>query len=913
MNRREFLIQTGSAAASSLVGGLLAGCLETGGSPRPAGGPGVAIVCDPADPIASAPPARWAGQQLQEALAARGCRARRCARLDEAAPTDLCVVAAGAPAAIVRAGGVAPPAGAEALVIVPARLGGRDLLLAAGSDARGLGYALTEMADAVALADDPLVALRPVATIRERPANRVRSVMRLFVSDVEDKAWFTDRAFWRRYLSLLATQRFNRVNLAFGLGYDTPEGLRDTYLYFAYPFLVAVPGYPVRATNLAAAERDRNLETLRFISDEAAARGLDFQLGLWTHAYRWVNSPRANHVIEGITPATHAPYCRDALALLLRECPHITGVTFRIHGESGVPEGSYGLWRTVFAGARACGRQIGLDLHAKGMDQPTMDAALDTGLPITISPKFWAEHLGLPYHQAAIRPTELPRDGRDRGPFWQSEGARNFLRYGYGDLLREDRRYALVHRVWPGTQRVLLWGDPVFAAAYARAMNFCGTDGGEIFDPLSFKGRKGSGLPGGRDGYADASLRPPGDDFEKHRYTYRLWGRLLFNPDAEPSVWRRELQRDLGPAAAPAESALAHASRILPLFTTAHLPSAANNHFWPEMYVNLSIVDDAHPEPFTDTPSPKRFGTVSPLDPQLFARVDDFADELLRGDTSGKISPIEVAQALEDLATTAATDLAEAAAKTRDRPGPAFRRLAIDVRVQSLLGRFLGGKLRAAVLYAAYERTDDRAALSEAIRTYRAARQIWTEIVAATVGVYVPDLTYGPAWYQRGHWADRLAAIDQDIALMEQRSPASPRPIGATVAASRVATLIEQALGRPRRPTGDARHAPPTGFARGHPLALDLTLTPSRPPPQRVRLNYRHTQQAESWRTAEMAGASDIYRAEIPGEYTDSPYPLEYYFEVSETPGPPWLHPGFGATWSNQPYFAVRAFSPAGA
>lgn len=604
MNRREFLVQAGAGTAGCLTAGLLAGCLNSSTAPAPGSGRAVAIVVDPADPVASAPPAQWAVTQLREALAGRGFAVRLCSRLEETAPAELCVVAAGGSSALPRAAGIASPDGREALVLAPATLGERVVLLACGSDARGLVYALTEIADAVALLDDPQQALRPVTAVRERPANGIRSVMRLFVSDIEDKPWFNDRGFWRDYLSLLAAQRFNRFNLALGLGYDSPEHLRDTYFYFPYPFLLAVPGYDVRATNLSDAERDRNLAMLRFISDEAAARGLDFQLGLWTHAYRWIESPDANHRIEGLTPQTQAPYCRDALALVLKECPNITGVTFRIHGESGVPEGSYDLWRTIFDGCARSGRRVGIDLHAKGIDQPTIDAALGTGLPLTISPKFWAEHLGLPYHQAAIRPTELPKREKGRGPYAQSEGARSFLRYGYGDLLKEDRRYGIVQRIWPGTQRVLLWGDPIFAASYGRAMSFCGSLGGEVFDPLSFKGRKGSGLPGGRDGYADAALRPAGGDFEKYRYTHRLWGRMLFNPDTGPETWQRQLRRDYGPAAGAAEAALAHASRILPLVTTAHLPSAANNNFWPEMYVNMSVVDDSRPQPYTDTPSP---------------------------------------------------------------------------------------------------------------------------------------------------------------------------------------------------------------------------------------------------------------------------------------------------------------------
>ena len=49
------------------------------------------------------------------------------------------------------------------------------------------------------------------------------------------------------------------------------------------------------------------------------------------------------------------------------------------------------------------------------------------------------------------------------------------------------------------------------------------------------------------------------------------------------------------------------------------------------------------------------FGNVSPFDPELFSRINDFADELLKGQRSAKYSPLEVAQWLEDLAATAAT------------------------------------------------------------------------------------------------------------------------------------------------------------------------------------------------------------------------------------------------------------------
>lgn len=387
------------------------------------------------------------------------------------------------------------------------------MLLVCGSDARGLMYAVLELADRVKHSDDPVQALKAQTPVAEQPFNQVRSVARLFVSDVEDKPWFYDREMWPPYFSMLASQRFNRFHLALGIGYDSLENVVDAYFLFAYPFLLAVPGYEVRAVNLTEGERDQNLGMLQFISRQAVAHGIDFQLGIWTHGYQWgPESSNANYVIEGITSANHAPYCRDAMTALLKACPDISGVTLRTHAESGVREGSYAFWKTVFEGVRRSGRRVEIDLHTKGLDQAMIDEALATHMPVKLSPKYWAEDMGLPYHQAAIRDLEMPRKNLEPDDFSAlSTGSRIFTRYGYADFLKRERPYSVMYRVWPGTHRFLLWGDPISTAAHAHAFRFCGGDGAELFEPLSFKGRRGSGLPGGRCAYADKSLNPRWD------------------------------------------------------------------------------------------------------------------------------------------------------------------------------------------------------------------------------------------------------------------------------------------------------------------------------------------------------------------------------------------------------------------
>jgi hypothetical protein len=55
-----------------------------------------------------------------------------------------------------------------------------------------------------------------------------------------------------------------------------------------------------------------------------------------------------------------------------------------------------------------------------------------------------------------------------------------------------------------------------------------------------------------------------------------------------------------------------------------------------------------------------------------------------------------------------------------------------------------------------------------------------------------------------------------------------------------------------------------------------------------------------------MEASGQLYRATIPAIYTDSEYPLEYYFEIKESVTQVSLYPGFTAALVNQPYFVVR-------
>ena len=867
---------------------------------------GVSIIVDPDDPVASSTPSAWALQELSRTLQQHGIKVGQYASLQKAAPNSFCVVASGydrQPAAgLLKRSGVGAPSGPEALLLAPFASDKRHGIFACGG-ARGLTYALLELSDQIQHSGNPIATLAQQQAVTERPFNSVRSIGRIFCSDIQDKRWFYDREMWPAYFAMLATQRFNRFSLNLGVGYDFLDNVTDAYFLFAYPFLLAVPGYNVRAANLPDEERDRNFEMLQFISSQAVAHGIEFQLGIWTHGYHWGPASHPNYTIEGVTPENHAAYSRDALTALLKACPNISGITLRTHGESGVREGSYEFWSTVFSALPASGRKVRLDLHTKGLDQNLIGAAIKTAVPVTISPKYWAEHMGLPYQQASIRELEMPHEEhKPEGFFSLSSGSRSFTRYGYADFLREDRAYQVMFRIWPGSHRLLLWGDPSSAAAHSRAFRFCGCDGVELFEPLSFKGRRGSGIPGSRCAYVDKSLEPRWD-WEKYLYTYRVWGRHMYNPEATADTCQRYLRKQFRAAAPTMGSALSRATSIVEIITTAHLPSAANEGFSPEYYTNQSIVDASKSSPYNDTPAPKVFGNVSSLDPQIFSTINEFAAEIAKKEGSGKYSPLEVAEWLDTAADTAASHMGEAEARVPDNKSPEFRRAAVDLRITIGIGQFFAAKIRAGALYAACEQSGDRAALEEAVKHYRHARDIWRSFAEKAKGAYVSDITFGTAPHQRGNWLDRLPAIDDDIAEMQKHLDSVPTT-GPKSASVRDLLHTHQ---KSRAPV-QLLHTPARGFTPGQPLEVAIAVPRGAKEKLSVRLYYRHVNQAERYQSAEMVVQGNNLKCAIPAAYTNSDYPLQYYFEVRGASGDVWLHPGLD-NLQQQPYFVLRRLS----
>ena len=101
------------------------------------------------------------------------------------------------------------------------------------------------------------------------------------------------------------------------------------------------------------------------------------------------------------------------------------------------------------------------------------------------------------------------------------------------------------------------------------------------------------------------------------------------------------------------------------------------------------------------------------------------------------------------------------------------------------------------------------------------------------------------------------------------------------------------------------QHLPPAKFRPGESIPVELSVEAGYRLTSAV-LHYRHVDQSDAYRTAEMSSDGGRFRAVVPGEYTDSPYPMLYCFELRAAHGAAWLHPGLNVDLANQPYFVVR-------
>jgi len=739
--------------------------------------------------------------------------------------------------------------GPQSLSIHRSRHNGKPAVTLSGGDARGLMYAALDMADRVRWSGSGGDPFARVGDVTEQPYLAERGVSIFTMQRAYFESRLHDEKYWERYFDLLASSRINNFIVIFGYengGFMAP----------LYPYFFNVPEYPgVELVGITPAQQARNTAAFKAMIRIAHDRGIDVTAGIWDHIYRGGvqaggipgaaenAGKRVPGLVWGVNADNLAGYTKASLRRFLSVFPELDAVQFRMHDESGLKrEEMAGFWHEVFSFIKAEHPNLRIDLRAKDLPDSVINDALNQGLNARINTKYWMEQLGLPFHPTHIN----TQNQHDR-------------RHGYADLLRYPQRYHVDWQVWTGgTTRLLLWGDPEYVRRFAASARLYD---GNYFEMNEMLATKMLGEPHDEEPLPILNARYRYYDYEFERYwaTYRMWGRLTYNPQTAPEMWQSEFEARFGPAAGVhVMKALEAASRVLPRIIAAayrysYFPATRG---WAEMNHQDSL---------------PKFATAENSDIQQFENARDEAARILQGADTAMRRPQDTGRWFAQTAAEISTELALAEKAIGNKTDNEFLSTAADLKILAGLARYYAARLPAAVAYNVYKQSGETTAFDEAVVGEKRAVGAWREIVAAAGEVYSDRLPFGAqAVGFRRHWRDELALLENDLTALEaERANVADKP-------GRKLALDEPAP----KPPAVSLSAPSSAD-----VSRDLRITARVSAPEGVkwvRLRYRHVTQFEDYQTAEMSleAKTGLYTAAIPAAFIDPKWDLMYFVEV---------------------------------
>ncbi len=735
----------------------------------------------------------------------------------------------------------------ESIEIRHGQRNGKPAILLNGADSRGRMYAALDTAEKIdaAPAATPFLHLKDVT---EKPYIAERGISTYTMQRVYFEQRLYDENYWTRYFDLLARDRINSFVLIFGYengGFMAP----------LYPYFFNTPNFPgVEFVGITPEQQTKNTKAFKTLIRIAHERGIDVTAGIWDHIYRGGvqgggipgasenAGKRVPGLVFGVTTENLSDYTKASLNEFLKVFPEVDALQLRMHNESGLKNSEmYTFWHDVFTAIKRDHPNLRLDLRAKELPDEIIYDALNQGLKTTISTKYWMEQMGMPFH-----PTHINKSNqKDR-------------RHGYADLLHYPQRYRIRWQLWSGgTTRLLLWGDPEYVRRFAESVHLYDGNSFELNEMLATKMLGEQHDAPVRDVHNPA-YRHYDYEFERYWHFYRVWGRLTYNPKAEPATWTREFDKRFGPTAGPhLMRALNLASNVLPRIVAASYlySNFPTTRGWAEMDRQRGL--------------PIYAATDEGSDIQQFMNVRDEAKSILDGSLTAMRRPEETSRWFAQTAGTIDAEIKQAGAGSSKE----FTTTVTDLKILAGLARYHSNRLLAGVSYSLYQQTQNLGAFDDAISSERRAIDAWKQIVADAGNVYSKDLAFGAhaVGFSR-HWEEELAKLNKEFALLTamrdqlvSKAPNAAHP--------------QPKSTQPEPPT--AKLDPATKALPSHDYIVNAKVT-APAGLMSVTLRYRHVNQTENYQTAEMKfdPKTKAYTAAIPANFIDPKWDLMYFVEA---------------------------------
>lgn len=551
--------------------------------------------------------------------------------------------------------------------------------------------------------------------------------------------------YWEAFLDMMARNRFNAISL---------------WNLHPYTFMIKPRNFP-KASPWTDEEFREWQHLYREIFRMAKERGLDTYIVHWSifvsEAFaKNYDAAKANYYphyyVPGDTSAIVKQYLRESVKQVLEEYPNLDGVGIS-HGEG-------------MAGMTPLQRQ-------QWMDEVLIAGMLEVDRPVKLIHRVpfssgLSSEPGVSKNVEVVTRKAMEQlDGRFDGPIWveikfnwsHAHSTPKLEKVHGGKLgdtyfVPEPKNYKITWQARNEDFFALRWGVPSFIRKHI-AMNGTAPYVGGYFI--------------GSETYIPALDYFTVDDqkvdwswaFERQWLFYKLWGRLLYNPETPDDVFQNELIRRYGPEASNLLKAYELASS-----TQLRLACLYDSRWDFTLYSEGFLALQGDTTRYISVDQLIRQKTMA----SEYISVGDFVARSLEGGTFSdhKITPVVLIDALEK-DNREALSLVE---KVNTEKSASLMYEVADVKIWAYLGLHLAEKLKGAIALQTYRLTGEVEKKQEAVAHLRKALEFWDEVIAISRPIYKDmRLThYNHNFFDANednlfHWALIRDEVEHDIQI----------------------------------------------------------------------------------------------------------------------------------------------------
>ncbi len=587
-----------------------------------------------------------------------------------------------------------------------------NLVKISGGDAVGLMYGLLEIRDQLKSGK------RTIESKKESPNLMFRAIKFNLPWDSYRRSealslhyeTCRDTNYWEAFLDMMVENRFNKLTL---------------WNLHPFSYMVKTRKYP-EACSLSDADLVEWQKFWHTLFRMAKNRGIETYLINW-NIFVSPEFAKAHNVCDyciqgkhfvpqGDTSAITKDYYRECIRDVIDTYPDLTGLGITLGegmGNMTAEEREQWLLDNYIQGMRMASRKVkfihrvplssgtssggGTSVAVEKMTRNTLDSLTCVDGPINIELKFnWSHSFSTP-HLVKVHGGVLT------DAYWNPMPKNYYLAW----MMRNEDFF------------MLRWGQPDFMRQHIK-MNVHPHVNGYYIGSETYIPAKDyiTSLPGTSYRYA----------FERQWMFYKVCGRLLYNPDTPDEFFINEFERRFPKYGEKLFEAQTKASKVplviaswqnatwdFSLYSEGMLRSVVNDNIKVQKLISLDAMAD-----------------ILPMDP-AYLGIDDFlANE--NSVPKDKISPFHLADSLETICNQALNDV------KRINTGKNVDLLyeVSDIKAWANLGLYFSNKLRAAVDYKRFKKSNDKKDLDKSVEWLTKATTDWHTLVEITNPVYKP-------------------------------------------------------------------------------------------------------------------------------------------------------------------------------